>query len=374
MLIQCTKKLLDELNIKSVSPIEEEPLFSWHANLIKLNRRKTVVLVNDKNRYIVVLYGLKAKDFKKLDQLIVKAICETLKDECIKDEIIEQFINHSNEIVYAKTKDKTSVARMNKSCEVVYYYVDLLCNDCICQSELSKRVSQYFMGNGKNVYIYPNEEMFKDLEAFSEQPIFSCKVAVLKVTLDLEKHNVWRRLVVPLNMTFSKLHKVLQAAFGWKDYHLHEFYIYNESKCNLSINHSAYHKESNRPVINLVCSEEAFQYPNEIEMKLENGIKLSEYIPKYKRMQYNYDFGDDWQHYIKVEKIIDDYNLNYPICLEGEGNTPPEDVGGKTGYEEFLEIIADEKHSEYKNMLSWVERLWYKKFDIEMVNDRIKNY
>lgn len=65
MLIQCTKKLLDELNIKPASALEEEPLFSWHANLMMLSHRKTVVLVNDKNRYVVVLHGLKAKDFKK---------------------------------------------------------------------------------------------------------------------------------------------------------------------------------------------------------------------------------------------------------------------------------------------------------------------
>ena len=60
MLIQCTKKLLGELEIKPVPSIEEAPLFSWHANIITVNRRKTVVLCNDSNRYIVVLYGLKA--------------------------------------------------------------------------------------------------------------------------------------------------------------------------------------------------------------------------------------------------------------------------------------------------------------------------
>lgn len=61
MLIQCTKKLLDELNIKPGAlhePTgEEEPLFSWHANLIKLKRRKAVVLVNDSNKYVLVLFG-----------------------------------------------------------------------------------------------------------------------------------------------------------------------------------------------------------------------------------------------------------------------------------------------------------------------------
>ena len=59
MLIQCTRKLLDKLDVKPKEAVEENSLFSWHANLIKLNRRNTVVLVNDKNRYVIVLTGLK---------------------------------------------------------------------------------------------------------------------------------------------------------------------------------------------------------------------------------------------------------------------------------------------------------------------------
>jgi len=89
MLIQCTKKLLDELNIKPATSADEGPIFSWHANLITVKRRKAVVLVNDKNRYVIILHGLKAKDFKKLDEHIIQAIRETFQDECIKDEIIE---------------------------------------------------------------------------------------------------------------------------------------------------------------------------------------------------------------------------------------------------------------------------------------------
>jgi hypothetical protein len=46
-LIQCTKKLLDQLNGKPQPVPDELPLFSCHANLITFNHRKTVVLMND---------------------------------------------------------------------------------------------------------------------------------------------------------------------------------------------------------------------------------------------------------------------------------------------------------------------------------------
>ena len=73
--------------------------------------------MNDSNLYRIILYGLKAKDFRNLDQLIVEAIQNNLREECIKFEIVEKFINNLPTIGYAKTKDRTMVARLNKACE-----------------------------------------------------------------------------------------------------------------------------------------------------------------------------------------------------------------------------------------------------------------
>ncbi|WNS75133.1 plasmid pRiA4b ORF-3 family protein [Bacillus sp. DTU_2020_1000418_1_SI_GHA_SEK_038] len=375
MLIQCTKKLLDQLGIKPETQEEEEPLFSWHAHLITLNRRKTLVLVNDKNRYVVVLHGLKAKDFKNLDEIVLQGIRKTLIEEGITEEVIDKYLLHSKEVTYTKTKDRTSVARMNKACEYVYFLEELLENDSIFNTRMSMRVSRFLMGDGKNKYILPNEELYKDLEVFAGKPIFMMNAVQLKVTLRLEKGHVWRRILVPINKTFNNLHDILQAAFGWRNYHLHEFYIYNSETSGhvLSKNHSAYHQEGYKPVINLVCNEEAFAYPNEVDMKLDTDIELSEYIPAYKSLKYNYDFGDNWQHDVEVEKVIDNYHANYPVCLKGEGNTPPEDVGGNYGFEEFLKILADPLHPDHKYMVEWGRIQGYKNFDIEGVNRLLKD-
>jgi len=372
MLIQCTRKLLDEMNITPNTSGNEEPLFSWHANLIRVNRRKTIVLMNDSNRYVIVLYGLKARDFKRLDDNIIQAIRETLQEELIRDDVIEQFINHAREITYTKTKDRSAVAKLNKACDLVYSFQDLILNGAINQSAMSTRISRFLVGDGSNNYVRPNQELYKDLEVLVGQPVFGCKAVVLKVTLALERHSVWRRITIPLSSKFYRLHRVLQAAFGWQDYHLHEFYIYgNEIYDNQEyINHPGYHREGYRPIINLVCSEEAFGCENDVPMIHEADVKLSDYIPA--RIKYNYDFGDNWQHYIEVEKVIDDYNKNYPVCLEGEGNAPPEDVGGECGYENFLEIMADEKHPEHEQMAAWAASQGYRDFDIEQVNRAIR--
>jgi hypothetical protein len=259
---------------------------------------------------------------------------------------------------------------MNKACEAVYYFEDLIDSESIVNISLSKRISRLLVGAGKNQYVYPNEELYKGLENFAQEKIFWQKAVQIKVTLDLEGIQVWRRLVVPLNREFEDLHEILQVAFNWKDDHLHEFHLYDESTSDydLSPNHSAYHVSGHRPLLNLVSHEEAFDNPHEFEMVLEEGIELSRYLPQHKKLKYNYDFGDNWEHYIEVEKMIDNYDVPYPVCLIGEGDSPPEDVGGRGGYEEFLKIISDPTHSEHQHIADWARMQGYKKFDLEQVN------
>src|SRR5665647_157308 len=172
MLIHCTKKLLDELEIKPIQDTVEQPLYSWHANLIMVNRRKIVVLCNDKNRYVIVLHGLKTKDFKNLKGLIIQAIRETLLDESIKVEIIEEFIKRSPEVIFSRTKDKSLVAKMNKACDNVQFYIENLIMGTVIQTGISMKASNYFFRDGESSYSYPNEVMYKDLEPFLNGCIF----------------------------------------------------------------------------------------------------------------------------------------------------------------------------------------------------------
>src|SRR5208283_3943385 len=47
----------------------------------------------------------------------------------------------------------------------------------------------------------------------------------LKVTLLGTTPPIWRRLLVPADMTLEQLHNVLQLAMGWEDCHMHDFRI-----------------------------------------------------------------------------------------------------------------------------------------------------
>lgn len=45
----------------------------------------------------------------------------------------------------------------------------------------------------------------------------------LKITIRDSKPPIWRRVLVPEQIPFSKLHAVIQLAFGWNDEHLYMF-------------------------------------------------------------------------------------------------------------------------------------------------------
>jgi hypothetical protein len=73
-----------------------------------------------------------------------------------------------------------------------------------------------------------------------------------------------------------------------------------------------------------------------------------------KTLKYLYDFGDGWEHTIKVERIAEAVpGLAYPRLTEAKGRCPPEDVGGPWGYADFLEAIADPKHERHAELTEW---------------------
>ena len=53
----------------------------------------------------------------------------------------------------------------------------------------------------------------------------SQEIYQIKVTLLGSRPPIWRRLLVPAELTLGQLHEVLQVAMGWENCHLHEFRI-----------------------------------------------------------------------------------------------------------------------------------------------------
>ena len=93
-----------------------------------------------------------------------------------------------------------------------------------------------------------------------------------------------------------------------------------------------------------------------------------------KTFRYLYNFGDSWDHRIKVEKVLPAIACpQVPYCVDGANACPPEDVGGQPGYAEFLEAMADPNHPEHEAMLEWHGSTFDPTFfDWERVNQWLK--
>ena len=88
---------------------------------------------------------------------------------------------------------------------------------------------------------------------------------------------------------------------------------------------------------------------------MEGKVHLSEVLPAPgAQIRYIYDFGDYWQHAVKLEEIAPVApEVEYPRLLDGARSCPPEDCGGTTGYADLLEILTDPKHEDYQHMRDW---------------------
>jgi len=360
MQICCTKRLQDELGIVPENRTEENDQFCWSVHLITANRRKTIVAVNDSNRFGFVLHGLKAKDFRNFNELLIEGIKNCLKDENIKNEIIERYLKTAGDLIYSKTRGPKYVARLNKACERVNIFDDRLDTSAIFQTLASKMMNNDFIKISKESdYEYPHTLLIKDLSQFAGEVIVKCESVDLMIKLNLDRNSAWRRVITPVDITFKQLHIILQVVFGWKSYHLYDFNIFDKAgKC----------------VLNVISElEEVYEPRQDCQMCLASEVNLSKYAMQQYKIDYCYDYGDNWEHEIIIRGTNTDYDKNYPVCIMGEGNAPPEDVGGISGYEEFLEIMADPNHDDYGDMQKWAQSQWYKNFDVEFINRRLKN-
>jgi hypothetical protein len=166
------------------------------------------------------------------------------------------------------------------------------------------------------------------------------QVYQFKITLKETKPPIWRRILVPETYTFWDLHVAIQDAMGWDDYHLHEFTLLSP--------------KTGRKVKIGIPSDEDVDYGWEV--LAEWNQKIAHYFSsENSKADYVYDFGDGWEHSIKLEKILPrETGVAYPRCIGGKRACPPEDCGGIGGYTEFLEAIGDPANELHEDMLDWV--------------------
>jgi len=180
---------------------------------------------------------------------------------------------------------------------------------------------------------------------------------------------IWRRLLVRSDSTIADLHYTIQIVMGWTDFHLHQFIIHGK-----------------RYGVSRVGGIWFSDDPDKVQLC---DLQLREKG----RFLYEYDFGDLWQHEIRVEKKLPlDPKRTYPTCIGGARLAPPEDCGGPWAFmelqqqysfyniaERLMEIVEsddleecrDDYREEVAEFLYWLKA---DKFSRRNANRRLKQY
>ncbi|MEJ7795958.1 MAG: plasmid pRiA4b ORF-3 family protein [Nocardioides sp.] len=141
----------------------------------------------------------------------------------------------------------------------------------------------------------------------------------IRVDLVGAKPPIWRRMVVRSDVTLDVVHRVLQASFGWWDYHLHRFSVGD-------------------PYASPYFTTPADLEQGEDEGTPEEVARLDQVLTEAgARLTYEYDFGDGWTHRLLLEAVEPwpPEESRTAWCVNGRRAGPLEDSGGIWGYGEL---------------------------------------
>ncbi len=201
----------------------------------------------------------------------------------------------------------------------------------------------------------------------SDSPIYQLRIDLRDI-----RPPIWRRILVRGDATLHRLHEIIQVLFDWAGYHLHMFDVGG---------------------VEFTDDRESQQ---EFEMRDEGRVRLDALgLREGVSFLYTYDFGDNWEHLIKVEKVLPpDPAGAYPVCLKGKRAGPPEDCGGPWGFEAIVDVFKavaagelalpsedDEleaeaaEYDERLELLEWVgEDYNPEAFDLDAINTALRNF
>jgi len=156
-------------------------------------------------------------------------------------------------------------------------------------------------------------------------------IARLKITLDDVNPTVVRGIEVPFDLRLDRLHLAIQAAMGWTNSHLYEIRAGDVGWGVPDPGWSDGLRDARKARL--------------IDVLEDVGTKMLWYI---------YDFGDGWDHTIKIERLTDPRpGVAYPLLIDAAGRCPPEDIGGPWSYVELLEARRDPKHGRHAECEEW---------------------
>jgi len=171
--------------------------------------------------------------------------------------------------------------------------------------------------------------------AINHPPVWRIKVVLVDTS-----PMVWRRFDTYATVTLSQLHYFIQGTMGWELAHLFSF-----------------HDQLGRHMTN-------------------DSSTLADVCRIGDTLGYVYDFGDNWEHLVTIEKEMRIRpGVIYPRCVAGKNACPPEDCGGSWGYADMLRTLAGRRNARRRELVEWLGGSFDPKlFELDEANERLTEY
>ncbi|MBD3254495.1 MAG: hypothetical protein GF383_05350 [Candidatus Lokiarchaeota archaeon] len=199
-----------------------------------------------------------------------------------------------------------------------------------------------FMSEMETVKVQPKDSQEITRNEAEEQ------IYQLKIMLKDIRPPIWRRILISSQATFHELHLAIQEYFKWYNYHLHEFIIKKSRSPYSATRILGLTPDGEIPDDLFPDFTSSYDYR-------EDEVRLCDvFSSEQKKVDYLYDFGDHWEHSIRLEKVFPfKEGFKGPKCVGGKRAAPPEDSGGSWGYEDILQVLHNPAHPDYEEILEW---------------------
>lgn len=118
-LIDTIKPTLSDIKIENYSPIE-----NYHCNLLKFGRENVLLITNDETLYSFIIFGLKSKDFKNIEEVIRESVFKLLVDDGFPQHQFEKILSSMTSFNYTKSSNRSVISSMNDMKKNIEIWLD----------------------------------------------------------------------------------------------------------------------------------------------------------------------------------------------------------------------------------------------------------
>ena len=329
MLLKCTKQLMSWLHYNYQAPqAEYDDFYAWGADLVRAEGLHYYLLLRNSATGFALLLDTADGDNLPIisEEKVIDALKRGLTAHGFEGEDVEFYVKEGELCAFTKEFERAYERKKLKDLGAWAVETGL--------DEASKRIGELPVTidrkkvDAKALFA----DLLKERRAQITRELYPA--VSVKVRLQLPRdYSVWRRFLLPLDLSYGSLHDIIQVAFGWDGSHLHEFKLGKGVRI--------------MPAYDIARD---FGW-DDAELLDEDDVTLLDVSQK--KMVYIYDFGDYWTHDITLEKVVTVEEEQKPVCIGGEGSAPWEDCGGAWGYASLMESLDDPDDPDHEYARQW---------------------